>query len=321
MAAKVFSSDPVAKARISTAREGIGQREVDVRAGDRLDALRISRGSSPHSAIAGMRDLQHTSPPVSPKVQDNVRLTLADTLRREGYYDDARSLLASPAAALDDDGITHRTANLQAQLDADTPAQTLHGRISMGTYYDTNAPTLVSELRTDQNDTGYPIDRKFDDGVLELRGHLTHTARLNSNYDYWRTDLDATRTVQFDLTNLDRTMAGVATGPVFNLPDQRLLLSVAGRFNWEQRGGNFLRDYYGLDVGVERKFSDTVTGQVDLSALHNNDTRTGLDGDYYDIAVGAAIGVGGHSRVIPRSASKSAIWMTTRMIRNGIPFA
>ena len=293
------SSEGRSTERLELAEDRLAQREIDMAVRDRLSDLREVRGESPRRAISSYHELIEQNPAPSPQITDRVRLELADTLSREGYYGDARTTIAAVEADPSSDAVRDRAAELGQRLDEDAPQQSLHGRVGLALFYDSNAPSIVSELRTEQNDTGFPLDQRFDDGVAVITSSLTHRVRLDSSYNYWQTDVGALKTFQFDLTSLDRAVIDFATGPVFNLPDQRATAYIAGQYSRERRGGNFLRELYGVELGATKRLGEDLRAKVRLNISHNNDTRPDLDGMYYDLSGALTFSLPGRKSVTP----------------------
>lgn len=279
-AASRFSSDATATAaaRIDRSRSKLAREQADYLFRVQLKQIDAVRSKSPDKSIAQYRTLIGAYP--SADAIDQAKLALADALRQERYYAESRSIVESVAAAPTNPKTPDQVARMQDRLAKSSPDQLIRGQIRVASYYDTNAPTLATELREEQDDIVYPLNQKFDDGVLDLDGRLKYSKRISDSYDYWETELHARKTAQFNLAPIDRAIFDITTGPVFNLPSSRATLRVAGLFRWESRGGDFLRSNYGGLLEGTKRFSRNVDARLLLSAVRNNDTRPVLDGTY-----------------------------------------
>ena len=298
--ASLDAADPQATTRLSEAETQLAQREIDAAAREKLAAADAIRADHPYQAIDSYRAVIDQTPPVSPAISDGARIDLADTLRRERFYAAGREELAKVSTPPATPVIGERAAAIGQRFDLDTPANSLTGEIGAGLFYDSNAPALVNALRTEVDDVGYPNEQKFDDGVAMLRGQLAYRGKMSDNYDYWLATGTVTRTEQFDLHRLDRTLVELATGPVFNLPEQRMTVSVAATYDYERRGGDFLQENYGVFAAVQKRFDPGLELEVTYAFTKRNDTRRDLDGHNHDIQVWLQTNLGNGHDLRPR---------------------
>jgi len=268
----------LAAVRLDRSRSKLASEQADYLFRNKLQQIDALRSTSPDKSIPQYRALIGAYP--AAEAIDQAKLALADALRQERYFAEARSIVDAVAAAPTSPKTPDQVARMRSRLDKSSPDQMVRGQIRMASYYDTNAPTLATELREEQDDIVYPLNQEFDDGVLDLDGRLTYSKRISDNYDYWETELHARKTTQFNLTPLDRAIFDITSGPVFNLPASRATLRVAGLFRWESRGGDFLRANYGGLLEGTKRLSSAADARLLLSAVHNNDTRPSLDGTY-----------------------------------------
>lgn len=264
--------------RIDRARAKLAERKADHEFRERLQKINAVRSIDSRAAIPLYRALidQNSHAPALPLA----KLALADAMRQARYYRESRSILAELSQQQNPPNLNESIARLQQNLEKNSPDSSLRAQVRIAGYYDTNAPTLATELREEEDGIAYPLNRKFDDGVIDLDARVAHSARISSAYHYWDTELHARKTEQFNLSPIDRLVLDVNSGPRFNLPDQAAQLRVAGLFRWESRGGDFLRSNYGGTVALEKRVSRSVDAEVVFTAIHNNDTRDFLDGTF-----------------------------------------
>ena len=267
-----------ASVRIDRARAKLAERKADHEFRERLQEINALRSLDARAAIPQYRVLidQNSRAPALPLA----KVALADAMRQARYYGESRAILAELSQQQNPANVSESIARLQQNLEKNSPDSSLRAQVRIAGYYDTNAPTLATELREEDDGIAYPLNQKFDDGVIDLDARIAHSARISSSYHYWDTELHARKTEQFSLSPIDRLVLDVNSGPRFNLPDQAAQLRVAGLFKWESRGSEFLRSNYGGTVALEKRVSRSVDAEVVFTAIRNNDTRDFLDGTF-----------------------------------------
>ncbi|AUW57649.1 hypothetical protein C1T17_05560 [Sphingobium sp. SCG-1] len=256
----------------------LGQREIDHKARARIETAQTDSRMAPQASLATLDEVIAQQPAPSPQVIQSAQLTQADILRRERYYAKSKSIAQGVVAAPQNPRITERANAILARVEADNPKQSLHGAVVAGVSYDTNAPALVNSLRNEVDDDGYPNNQRFDDGSAIVRAVLDHRLRLNDNGDQWRTRFTGTQTAQFSLKRINRTLAEIETGPLFNLPGARMTLGVYGIANTERRSGDFVQANYGAGINFEKQLQGEMLLGGSYELTHRNDRRVGLDG-------------------------------------------
>ncbi|MGK2911112.1 MAG: hypothetical protein ACSLE1_15120 [Sphingobium sp.] len=256
----------------------LGQREIDYKARTRIETAQTGSRMAPSVSLMILDEVIAQQPAPSPQVIQSAQLTQADILRRERFYARSKDVAQGVAATPQNPRLGERANAILARVEADNPKQSLHGVIVTGVSYDTNAPALVNSLRTEVDDDGYPNDRRFDDGSALVRAVLDYRVRLNGNGDQWRTRFTGTQTAQFSLKRINRTLAEIETGPLFNLPGARMTLGVYGFAATERRSGDFVQSNYGAGISAEKRLPGEMILGGSYEIGHRNDRRPGLDG-------------------------------------------
>lgn len=279
LAAQIPTNEVIpAAARIDRARAKLAERKADFEFRQRLQEINAVRSVDARAAIPQYRVLIDQNPQAVALPQ--ARIALADALRQARYFREAHALTAELAQQQNPPEIAERIARLQQSLDKSTPDSTWAGQVKLASYYDTNAPTLATELREEDDGLIFPLDKRADDGVVDLDARIAHSVRFSDDYHYWETELHARKTEQFNLSPIDRLVVEFNSGPAFNLPDQSAVLKVAGLFRWETRGDRFLRSNYGGTIELDRRMSRSANAKILFSVVKNNDTRDFLDGTF-----------------------------------------
>ena len=254
---------------------------------DRYDALsriylaragQLHRNGDSDGAARAYRDLLDWNPPVMPEVRDSARLSLARALAAQGD----REAALQQVALVRDGGATPelvaQARGLFADIQDDAPFNRVFGYVEAGVAYDSNAPTLVAAVREDDDDVGFPADRKFDDVHARLSARLQYRHRLDAAGNYL--DLAATglRTFQQDLTRLDRTRVELAAGPVFVAGAGRTELRLGGLYAYERRGGAFRSSEPGVYLGLRQRLAPNLSAAAVYTVVRRNDYRNERDG-------------------------------------------
>lgn len=286
-----------ASLRIENAQAKLEERKADYQFRQRLQEINTHRTADPRAAIGQYRTLieQNSQAQALPQA----KIALADAYRQARYYREARTLLSEVSQQQNLPENAERIVREQERLEKNRPDSSLRAQFRVASYYDTNAPTLATELREEVDGIAFPLDQKFDDGVVNIDARLAHSARISDDYHYWETEFHARKTEQFDLSQIDRLIFDVNSGPSFNLPDQAAVLKVAGLFLWESRGGEFLRSNYGGTIELDKRLSQKVDGKIFFSAVRNNDTRSFLDATFLQLRGSLDYKVNRSARIAP----------------------
>ncbi|MET0180442.1 MAG: tetratricopeptide repeat protein [Novosphingobium sp.] len=220
--------------------------------------------------------------PASPEVVGSARLGLARSLGRVGDRKGALeqiALVRTPDASA---SLIERADRLLVSLDNGVPFDRLVGYVQAGVAYDSNAPTLVSAIRDEDDDIPFPPGRKFDDGHVRVDARLQYRTALGQGADYFDVVALGSRTLQFELPELDRTRLGVRAGPAFVL-GSRSVLKLGGQFDIDWRDDRFRSSEPGATIGIEHELSDTLALGTTYTMAWHNDYQDERDGLHHEV--------------------------------------
>jgi hypothetical protein len=235
-------------------------------------------------------------PPPPPQVRDAARLGLARARARLGSRSAAIEQIELVKASNTNLRLIERANDLLADIENDAPLDRLTGFVQFGIAYDSNAPTVVSALRAQDDDVPFPRDRRFDDGQANLSARLQYRTAIGDRA-YWEVSAAGRRTVQFDLSSLDRTLIGLRTGPAFALGNGNVQLQFGGRFDAEWRSGAFRSSEPGGYVGLRWTLADSLSASASYTLAWHNDYRNEFDGLYHSLELKVRRTVG-HADVV-----------------------
>lgn len=228
-------------------------------------------------AATAYRQLAEWQPPLTAEIRDSGRLGLARVLARRGDSKGALEQATLVREAATTPRLVERADNLLADIQDEPPLNRLVGYVQVGVAYDSNAPTLVSSLRDDDDDVDFPADRRFDDVHASLAARLEYRHQLGQGSDYIDAVLSGLRTVQLDLPQLDRTRIELQAGPVLALSDGTRI-EFGGQFEAEWRGDRFRSSEPGAYVGLSHDLSDRLSASAVYAIGWHNDYRNERDG-------------------------------------------
>lgn len=241
-------------------------------------AGQLYKAGNSRAAASAYQDVLGWNPPPVPEVRDSARLSLARALAAEGDRDGALQQVALVRDGGATPELVSAARNLFASINDGAPLNRLFGYVEAGIAYDSNAPTLVAAVREDDDDIGFPADRKFDDVHARLAARLQYRHQLGESGNYLDLAASGLRTFQQDLTRLDRTRVELAAGPVFASNGRRTEFRFGGLYAYERRGGAFRSSEPGVYLGVRQRFAPGLSAAAVYSLTWRNDYRNERDG-------------------------------------------
>lgn len=237
----------------------------------------LATGNSGEAAIAYQQVL-NWNPEVVPELRDSARLGLGRALAAQGDRTGALQQVALVRDGGSSPELIERARNLFADIQEEAPLNRLFGYIEAGVAYDSNAPTLVSAVRENDDDLPFAPNQRFDDMHAKIAARLQYRQQLGESANYMDFGVSGLRTFQKDLPQLDRTRVEVAAGPVFVSAAGKTELRIGAQFVAEWRGDRFRSSEPGIYLGVKHRITPRLSAAAKYGLAWHNDYRDERDG-------------------------------------------
>lgn len=238
----------------------------------------LQQAGANSDAVIAYRDVVDWEPALGPETRESARLGLGRSLAEQGERDAALQQVSLVRMNGSSPELKDRATRLYFDIRDDPPFDKLYGYAEAGVAWDSNAPTLVSAVRDEDEDLPFPPGQRFSDEHAMIAARLQYRKRLAGGPDYIDFGASGLRTFQRDLTELDRTRVEFAAAPVFVRGNGKTELRAGGQFVAEWRGGKFRSSAPGAHVGIKQRLSPNASVSAVYSVAWRNDYRDERDG-------------------------------------------